>query len=633
MKKQLLLTLASFLVAFNFTFAQVMYTDNFESYNVGQGVALQSTWWNTWSGTPGSNEDPLVSDSFAYSGVNAVRVFGTNDGVIELNDLDSNRYRIEFYLYIPAGKQAYYNVMQNFDPAVLANNIWGMQVYFQNGIVTIDGNGEAAATFAYQSNTWLKIQHFIDLDNDLADVYVNDTLVHTYKWSNGAYNDGTGIKKLDALNFYAWNVDGVNDYYLDNFLIEKVPSPEPAQNFTLQIVNNNDVKLDWNTPTNDAPLSYAVSRDGQIIATVTNDSTYTDVNLYPNSYTYQLFAYYGNSLGYSASADSLNATIPGGNQRQSVLFEIFTGTWCSYCPTAARSLTLMENEGSNIAEINYHGGDTYETSATAVRAGYYEPLLFNGAAIGYPGSVINGMYGFDGALPSVTEHKAVYDYYYEKFLDIPAIYTIDASVSNISGFPYSFTLGVDVEETFPYYNDEMRLMVALTETNIPENWGGLTLVNNVLRKMYPNVNGTLLDFTSSSTLSNSFVLTLEAGYNPLKTKAVIFVQNKATGQVLEAEVIDLGALVNSIENKTNTLSFGAFPNPAQNFSTVSFSDLNNDAMLEILDVTGRILDTYKVAAHTESLTISTSHYQNGTYFYRLISENRIEGVKKMVVVK
>jgi len=610
-----------------------MYTDDFDSYTVGQGIATQSTtWWNTWSGTPGSAEDPIVSDSFAFSATNSVRVFGSNDGVIELNDLTSNRYRIEFYFYIPAGKQAYYNLMQNFNPTG-TGNIWGMQIFFQNGSVSIDGGGAAAATFPYQSDTWIKMQHFIDLDNDWADIYVNDTLVHAYKWSNGTFNDGSGINKLDAINFYAWNTGGVNEYYLDNFLIEQVPSPDPAQNLILQIVNNNDVQLNWNSPANDTPIHYAVVRDGQIINIVNNDSSYTDTNLYPNTYTYDVFAYYGNNLGYSPGAGDSTVTIAGGNQRQRVLFEIFTGTWCQYCPTAARALTLMDNQNALIAEINYHGGDTYETPATNTRADYYSPLLFNNEAIGYPGSVINGMYGFAGALPSVNEHRDLYLYYYDKYLNIPSIYTIAANVTNITGTPYQFNIDVTVEETFHYFNDEMRLMVCLTETNIPENWGGLTVVKNVLRKMYPNVNGTILDFSSSTTLNNSFTLELEANYNPINTKAVIFVQNYITGHVMEAKVIDLGALVNNI-NETHKSKLNIFPIPAQNYVTIDYETSSQNNKIEIIDITGRIIDIFDLNPLSTQLVVNTAHYNNGTYLCRFISEdNSISNITKLIILK
>lgn len=80
-----------------------------------------------------------------------MKVSGSNDGVIKLNDLTSGRYRVEFYMYVPAGKVGYYNVLQDFNGS---NSKWGIQIYFQNGVGTIDGNGEAAASFNFNHGEW-----------------------------------------------------------------------------------------------------------------------------------------------------------------------------------------------------------------------------------------------------------------------------------------------------------------------------------------------------------------------------------------------------------------------------------------------------------------------------------------------
>jgi len=76
-----------------------------------------------------------------------------------------------------------------------------------------------------------------------------------------------------------------------------------------------------------------------------------------------------------------------------------------------------------------------------------------------------------------------------------------------------------------------------------------------------------------------------------------------------------------------------YPNPAQDNTTITFSDLNSDAVLEILDITGRVVDIRKISKGTNNISINTTHYQSGTYFYRLVTGDRVEGVKKMVVVR
>ena len=115
--------------------------------------------------------------------------------------------------------------MQNFNPSG-SGLVWGMQVMLKNGVMTIDGMGYGAATYNYTPGTWFKVQHFIDLNSDWVDMYIDDQLVHAYQWSKGVSGTGT-LNKLDAFDFYAWDDDGngTPEYYMDNFLIEEVETP------------------------------------------------------------------------------------------------------------------------------------------------------------------------------------------------------------------------------------------------------------------------------------------------------------------------------------------------------------------------------------------------------------------------
>ncbi|HOZ31086.1 MAG TPA: hypothetical protein PLL66_09230, partial [Bacteroidales bacterium] len=174
MRKNLLLIFAGLILAVGYLNAQVMYSDDFESYTAGLGIAEQEgNVWDTWNGDPGSEEDPLVSDAYAYQGTQSIQVAGTNDGVIEFADLTTGRYRIEFYIMVPEGKLGYYNIMQNFNPAG-TGLVWGMQTMFKDGVMTIDGMGYGAVEHNYTPGTWLKVQHFIDLNSDWVDMYIDD---------------------------------------------------------------------------------------------------------------------------------------------------------------------------------------------------------------------------------------------------------------------------------------------------------------------------------------------------------------------------------------------------------------------------------------------------------------------------
>jgi hypothetical protein len=615
MRKNLLLLFAGIILAAGYVNAQVMYSDDFEAFTAGTGIAQQeTTWWNTWSGTPGSAEDPLVSDAFAYSGTKSVRVSGTNDGVIEFADLTTGRYRVEFYLYVPTGRQAYWNIMQNFNSSGTGLK-WGMQIFMQNGVMTIDGAGAAAATYNYNHDEWVKVQHFIDLTSDWVDLYVNDELVHAYQWSKGTFNDGTGINKLDAFNFYAWNVGGTAEYYMDNFLIEEVETPYAPTNFAYTLENENDVVLTWDAPTEGTPESYTIARDGVVIGTTT-ELTLTDLNVYPNTYDYSLLAFYGTSVGYSAP-QPLEVVIPGGNDRNFMVFEMFTGTWCGYCPTAAQAIDEMVADGDDVAVIEYHGGDAYETPGTAARSAFYEQWYDEGDPFfGYPTTIFNGQAGMEGAMPSVAEQKEIYEYYYNEYIDVPAVYTLDMTLAEVSLDPFVFNLNISAEETFAYFADEMRLIVVLTETNIAENWGGLTEVNFVCREMLPSDQGTVV-FETQTTYSNTFELTVDAAYNVDKCQVVAYIQNWTDGTIVQANKIDLYSFVNS--DIESTFATSVYPNPANDILNISADE--NINKVEILGTTGQVVYTENKSA--VSCRLDVNNLAAGVYFVKVYTNSDV----------
>lgn len=141
------------------SFAQV--NEDFESYNAGeklvsQAIAQGLDYWTTWSGTPGSAEDPMVSNAY---GTKSVVIEGTNDAVLLLGDKTAGVFNLEFDFYVPTGKFGYFNVLQVFNGA---NSEWGMQAFLdENGVGSVDAGGEGAGSFTYSYDTWTpgKISH------------------------------------------------------------------------------------------------------------------------------------------------------------------------------------------------------------------------------------------------------------------------------------------------------------------------------------------------------------------------------------------------------------------------------------------------------------------------------------------
>jgi hypothetical protein len=76
-----------------------------------------------------------------------------------------------------------------------------------------------------------------------------------------------------------------------------------------------------------------------------------------------------------------------------------------------------------------------------------------------------------------------------------------------------------------------------------------------------------------------------------------------------------------------------FPNPGADMVSIPVSNLMNDATLEVMDVTGRLVLTQNVTKQSDMITVNTKGLQTGLYTYRLVSESKTTATKVMQVVR
>lgn len=192
--------------------------EDFEDYNVGDYIAVVNPeWWQTWSNNPGSAEDGLIVDDYAFSGTNSLRVDGTNDLIYKLGDKTAGAFDVNWKYYIPDGFAGYYNFQHFQAPGVE----WAIEVFFN-----ADGTGEFSAdgsviNFTFDHDAWINIEHKIDLDNDVAEAYYDGVLIHTWTWNTQA-SGGAGTNQLGGVNFYAGaQGSDVPTYYVDDVFYQQ----------------------------------------------------------------------------------------------------------------------------------------------------------------------------------------------------------------------------------------------------------------------------------------------------------------------------------------------------------------------------------------------------------------------------
>ncbi len=205
--------------------------------------------------------------------------------------------------------------------------------------------------------------------------------------------------------------------------------------------------------------------------------------------------------------------------RECVLFEVFTGVRCPYCPAAANAIAQMLEEGLAIAPIGYQTSafsiPEYYTNETNARANYY-------GINSYPTLKADGIRTYsNGGSASETLYPQYLSIYNSR-KDLPSPFTIDLSFLPLEG--NLCQVKCTVNQVGECTGNDVRVFIVLTQSNIDVNWQGMHSLHCVARDMIPTQNGTV--FTGPAmTVTESF----ELNYPKEDCHLVAWVQNYGPG--------------------------------------------------------------------------------------------------------
>lgn len=307
-------------------------SDDFESYTSGELLAANSSLWTTWSGGV-DGEDAYVSSDQSNSGSNSIHVIG-NNGPTDLilpfpSDYTSGVYEFSLKMYVVSGKGAYFNIQQSSTPGV----DWMFEIYFDNaGGGYINAAGSNAATFSYTQDTWTSVNVWVDLNNDLAELFINSHLVYSWQWSLGALGTSSAVM-MGGVDIFAAGPNATDaEFYVDNVMLaEKTTTGIIVDDFERYtggelLAANSDLWTTWSggIDAEDAFVSLAHGSSGFNSVNIAGNNGPTDLVLpFPADYTsgvYEFSVKMDVSLDNGAYWNIQRSIVPG----DAWMFEI----WC-----------------------------------------------------------------------------------------------------------------------------------------------------------------------------------------------------------------------------------------------------------------------------------------------------------------
>jgi len=281
--------------------------------------------------------------------------------------------------------------------------------------------------------------------------------------------------------------------------------------------------------------------------------------------------------------------------REKVVVEVGTGTWCPSCPAVVHILEDMKAAGNEIAVIKYHINDPYQNTESTTRRDYYDfpwypTTYYDSNHIGYD----------DWATPGV--HEA----YYQDRINTMSSFSMAIDVDVVDENGISGTAIISMVD--PYASSQLVLHLVITESDIPEIWQGETEVDDVERTMFPNANGTALDFSSTDTIEVPFDIDFEAEWVFENLNFVFFVQDNATQEVVQGNYEEVISMVLSSSDFSQEKGV-VYPVPATDYVKIVSLDNSFIQNIVVTDISGKVVlnqSTYNDVLSIESL-------QSGVY--------------------
>jgi len=220
--------------------------------------------------------------------------------------------------------------------------------------------------------------------------------------------------------------------------------------------------------------------------------------------------------------DCLSKTVSFINMnRQMVLTETATGTWCEWCPAAQNGCDDLLINWNKVAIVEHHVDDDFSNEFSSSRI---QELYFIG---GYPTACFDGRLANMGGGGSSTSNYLMYVPKYDSCMNITSPVIMNMEVSH-EGNEYTAVITINKDGEILSENNVLHFIV--TQSNIEFSWQSMTHVEHVNRLMVPDQFGTPVDFGSGSIQVVTLNFTMDPEWPLEDCEFIAAFQNMDEGQ-------------------------------------------------------------------------------------------------------
>jgi len=641
-------------------FCQV--ADDFESYEVGDYLGVESDSWTTWSGTVGGNEDVQITDADASSGTQSIYFESTaaNGGPQDVVLPFGGAYNTGFFEFstnvkVESGKGAYFNFQAN----ETIGQEWAMNLYMvQDGNLYVDDSQSIIFESTYEPDTWVTLSFNINLNTNEWELLVDGASLGV---SQNMINQVASLDLFPVNNSYGGNSQ--SGFYIDDISFAHTPYTLPELNAGVTLISGtNGLASQEISPTIQVrnlgtseitSFDLSVTYNGETITESISGADISSLEYYDADMSdffelipgeNDIVATVSNVNGEAEDGDpaddtktnTLDPLVPAPGRV--VVGEEGTGTWCQWCPRGAVFMDFMEDTyGEFWAGIAVHNQDPMVNS---IYDSNFQQLIG-----GYPASLVDRGSEID---PSAMEAP-----FLDRILIPPtAIITPGADWNEEEGI-LSVSLSTVFQENVQ--GSDYNLALVITEDGVTGNTSGYAQVNayaggnngpmggyenlpnpvpasqmvydHVARIITPGFDGDSPfpeSVSAGETVVSNYYIELDDDWENENLHVVGILIDNSTDRIDNAgdatyeQAINNGFILGLEEEVIS--SFNMFPNPSTDESVIELGETNGqNVTVSVFTLDGRVVAqrNYGNVANNMQIPISTNEWPAGIYLVQV----------------